>query len=71
MGCACVAQQKLVSKDIDLNTNINKINFNEIKDIKQINHKETKDIIDFSCKTKVSDDLSFSPKKNKKKIIKK
>ena len=67
MGCACVAQKKLVSKDIDLNTNINKINFNEIKDIKQINQKETKDIIDFSCKTKVSDDLSFSPKKKTKK----
>ena len=57
MGCACILQESLVSKDIDLISN----------DIIPINQNETKDAIDFSCKTKVSDDVSSSTKKRKKK----
>ena len=56
MGCACIVQENLVSKDIDLISN----------DVSPINQNETKDVIDFSYKTKVSDDVSSSPKKRKK-----
>ena len=54
MGCACVIQEQLISKDLDLISN----------DISRINHNETKDVKDFSCKTK---DISLSsPKKSKR-----
>ena len=66
MGCACITQKKLISNDLDLNTNINKINYNEIKDINNMYREEIKDIIDFS-ESKISDDISFSPKKKRKK----
>ena len=56
MGCACIVQEQLASKDIDLISN----------DISPINQNDTKDVIDFSWKTKVSDDETSSPKKRKK-----
>ncbi len=56
MGCACITQKKLISNDLDLNTNINKINYNEIKDINNMYREEIKDIIDFS-ESKISDDI--------------
>ena len=57
MGCACVVKEKIIeTKDIDLIPEINKSFFNGAKEG-----------LKYNCKTKVSEDLSTSTKKVKKK----